>query len=161
MLIGESISLRPLKKSDIDLLISIENNDKYWEFGSEYKIYTKDELITYINNAKTDISLAKQYRFVIDLNKNPIGFIDLYNYKVSEVGVGIIIDNHYRNLGYGKDSLQVLINYAFSSLHVKKIYAIVKKSNFNSSKLFISCGFVLSHCEKNLQYFIKLAENQL
>tara|TARA_B100000902_G_scaffold267735_1_gene253791 strand:+ start:7684 stop:8169 length:486 start_codon:yes stop_codon:yes gene_type:complete len=158
MLIGDRITLRELNKSDIDFLISIENNDVNWEFGSEYKFYTRKQLLNYISNARIDISIAKQFRFVIDLDNNPIGFIDLYNYKVSEISIGIIIDSNYRNMGYGKDSLNVLINYAFNILQVNKICACVKKSNLNSINLFISCGFVLSSYEKDLQYFIKLAK---
>ena len=68
MLKGENIVLRPLQDSDLDFLRRIENNTDNWEFGSERKKYSKKELISYIKNAKTDIKVAKQYRFVIDLN---------------------------------------------------------------------------------------------
>tara|TARA_B100001175_G_C19344136_1_gene558938 strand:- start:308 stop:781 length:474 start_codon:yes stop_codon:yes gene_type:complete len=157
MLSGNRVTLRELNESDIDFLISIENNDINWEFGSEYKFYTRKELLTYISNARINISIAKQFRFVIDLDNNPIGFIDLYNYKVSEISIGIIIDSNYRNKGYGKDSLKILISYAFNTLNVNKICACVKNNNFNSINLFISCGFLLSSSKKDLQYFVKLA----
>ena len=80
MLKGKNIVLRPLQNTDLDFLFEIENNIENWQFGSEKKKYNKQELLDYIKNAQTDISLAKQYRFVIDLNSIPIGFIDLFNY---------------------------------------------------------------------------------
>ena len=66
MLKGQNIVLRPLEDSDVYLLDKIENSSEYWEFGSEKKKYSRQELADYILNAKTDISVAKQYRFVID-----------------------------------------------------------------------------------------------
>ena len=89
MLKGRIIVLRPLQKTDLDFLFEIENNTENWQFGSEQKQYEKHELLEYIANAKTDISVAKQYRFVIDFKRTPIGFIDLFEYTTDSAGVGI------------------------------------------------------------------------
>ena len=43
MLVGENISLRSLIDSDLDFLEKIENNDSLWQYGSEQKIYTREE----------------------------------------------------------------------------------------------------------------------
>ena len=98
MLKGKNITLRPLQDSDLDFLFEIENNTENWQFGSEKKQYNKQDLLDYIVNAKTDITVAKQYRFVIDLNSTPIGFIDLFDYTTDSAGVGVIITKDYRKL---------------------------------------------------------------
>ena len=62
MLNGKNVILRSLEKTDLNFLAEIENNQENWEFGSERKIFSKDELLFYIKNAKIDIQVAKQYR---------------------------------------------------------------------------------------------------
>ena len=143
MLKGSRITLRPLLMSDLLFLKSIENNNENWQYGTEEKVYNSAELITYINNSKTDINVAKQYRFVIDYNSFPIGFIDLFNFTAESVYIGIIISKENRNRGFAKESLELIINYSFMSLKVNKIYATVSIDNSNSIKLFKSCCFVI------------------
>ena len=159
MLKGKNIVLRPLQNSDLDFLFDIENNTGNWQFGSEQKQYNKQELLDYIANAKTDITVAKQYRFVIDLNSTPIGFIDLFDYTTDSAGVGVIITKDYRNKGFAKEALNLLTDYAFIILDINQLYCSITKDNLVSIKLFSSCGFGLQREEKELQYFIKLANN--
>ena len=157
MLKGRNIVLRPLQKTDLDFLFEIENNIENWQFGSEKKKYNKQELLDYITNAKTDISLAKQYRFVIDLNSTPIGFIDLFNYTNDSAGMGVIITEKYRKKGFAKEALNLLADYAFVILDINQLYCSITKDNLRSIKLFTSCGFEPKKEKKGLQYFVKLA----
>jgi len=158
MLKGKKIVLRPLQNSDLDFLERIENNTENWQFGSEKKKYNKPELLDYIANAKTDIKIDKQYRFVIDLNSIPIGFIDLFNYNTDSAGIGVIIAKDYRNKGFAKEALGLLSDYAFSTINLFKLHCNIAKDNLESIKLFTSCGFELEKEEKELQYFVKLAK---
>jgi diamine N-acetyltransferase len=158
MLKGENIVLRPLQNSDFDFLKRIENNTDNWQFGSEREEYSDEQLSDYITNAKTDIKTAKQYRFVIDLNSTPIGFIDLFDYTANSAGVGVIITENYRNKGFAKQALHLLIDYAFTTVNVFKLHCAIAKDNLESIKLFSSCGFELERQEKELQYFVKLAK---
>ena len=157
MLKTEKIALRPLQKSDFDFLKRIENNTDNWQFGSERKEHSDKELSDYIANSKTDIKVAKQYRFVIDLNSTPIGFIDLFDYTADSAGVGVIIAKNYRNKGFAKHALHLLNDYAFSTVNFK-LHCAIAKDNLASIKLFTSCGFDLEREEKELQYFVKLAK---
>ena len=159
MLKGKNITLRPLQDSDLDFLFEIENNTENWQFGSEKKQYNKQELLDYIKNAQTDISLAKQYRFVIDLNSIPIGFIDLFNYTNDNAGIGVIITEKYRKKGFAKEALNLLDDYAFVILDINQLYCSITKDNLRSMKLFTSCGFESKKEKKGLQYFVKLAKN--
>ena len=157
MLKGKNIALRSLEKSDFYFLKRIENNTDNWQFGSERKEYSDKQLSAYIANAKTDIKVAKQYRFVIDLNSAPIGFIDLFDYIDNSAGVGVIVTENYRNKGFAKQALHLLSDYAFTTVNVFKLHCAIAKDNLESIKLFTSCGFELEKEEKDLQYFIKLA----
>ena len=161
MLKGENILLRSLQYSDLDFLETIENNKEYWKFGSEFKQYTRHDLAEYIANATTDVKSAKQYRFVIDLNSTPIGFIDLFDYEIESAGVGIIIAEDYRKNGFANEALNLLVEYAFLVLDVKTLYAKVKKDNLASMKLFTGCRFTLQRKKSDFRYFIKLAKKNM
>ena len=157
MLKGDNIKLRVLEESDLDFLDSIENNQENWHFGSERKHFEKQELLDYIRKAKTDIKIAQQYRFVITFNKIPIGLIDLFDYTNNKANVGIIIKKKYRRKGYGKEALNLLANYSFTILGIKKLSAMIEKNNLASIYLFKTCDFQLKQEKDNVQIFSKLA----
>ena len=159
MLEGKNILLRPLKISDLYFLEHIENNNENWKYGSEKKKYNWAELEDYIKKSSTDISIAKQYRFVIDLHNTPIGFIDLYDYTENSAGIGIIVAKDYRNKGFAKEALSILIDYSFYHLNITQLNAIVEKKNQPSIKLFFSCNFRINTEKENLKYFTRLAKN--
>ena len=159
MLETDKIVLRPLRDADLSFLEKVENDKENWQFGSEQKQYSKQELVDYIANARRDIKIAKQYRFVIDLNSTPIGFIDLFNYANDSAGMGVIITEKYRKNGFAKEALNLLTDYAFIILDINQLHATIKKDNLASIKLFTSCGFERRKELKDLQYFVKLAEN--
>ena len=159
MLKGDNILLRSLRYSDLEFLEYIENNKENWRFGSEEKEYTHQELSDYITNSSVDISIAKQYRYLIDFKDNSVGFIDLFDYTKDSVQVGVIISENFRNIGFGKESLDIIIDYVFNVLSVREIYASVTKDNLASTRLFNSCNFDLSREEGDFLYFVKLAKN--
>ena len=159
MLKSDKILLRPLQLSDLDFLFEIENNKENWKYGAENKQYTKEELTNYIANAKQDIATAGQFRFVIDLENTPIGFIDLFDYTTNSAGVGVIIAKNYRRRGFAKEALKLLSIYSFETLNLKRLDCNIEKDNLASIKLFTSCCFELEREKKELKYFVKLAKN--
>ena len=156
MLKGNNIILRPLKNTDLDFLHHIENNADNWQFGGDKRKFSKSDLLNYISNSKTDIKLAKQYRFVIELNNFPIGFIDLFDYKKSSVGLGIIITDNQRRKGYASEAINIISNYIFNTLKVAKIYANIQKDNLASIKLFTSCNFQIKNKNNEIIFLVKL-----
>ena len=161
MLKGTKIVLRSLQPTDLDFLEKIENNEENWQFGSERKENSRRDLELYILNAKADIKLAKQYRLVIQLSGLAIGFIDLFNYTIKSAGIGIIIDKEYRNKGFAKEALNLIIDYSFDVLNISQLHVSIAKDNIASLKLFSSCRFELETETENLQYFFKLAKNKI
>ena len=154
---GKNIILRPLEESDLDFLYYIENNKENWKYGGERQYFKKQDLLNYIRKAKTDIKIAQQYRFVIIVNKIPIGLIDLFDYASNKANVGIIIKKKYRRKGYGKEALDLLVNYSFTILGIKKLFAMIEKNNLASIYLFKTCNFHLKQQKDNVQIFSKLA----
>ena len=154
MLKSDKILLRPLKLSDLDFLFEIENNKENWRYGTENKQYTKEELTNYIANAKQDITNAGQFRFVIDLENIPIGFIDLFDYTTNSAGVGVIIAKNYRRRGFAKEVLKLLIDYATKTFKIEKLHCSIQEDNFVSINLFTSCGFELDENKEEYNYYV-------
>jgi len=144
VLLGKNISLRALEPEDIDFLLAAENNEKYWELSSTQAPFSRHLLENYIENAHQDIYEAKQYRFIIcNQIDTPVGMIDMFDFNPlhQRVGIGILIlDKHQQN-GYGKEALELIIDYAFTYLNIHQLYANITSDNERSIQLFKKFNF--------------------
>ncbi len=143
MLATAEIKLRTLKDTDLDFLFSLENDKSLWAVSGTTESFSLVQLANYISHAKQDIAIAEQFRFVIDWQGKAIGCIDLYeyNFKKQNAGVGIVILKEYRGKGFAKQSLALLIKYAWEKLHLKQLHTGIFSDNKASLALFQSVGF--------------------
>ena len=143
MLVSAEIKLRSLEDTDLDFLFSLENDKSLWSVSGTTEPFSLAELSNYISHAKENISIAQQFRFVIDWQGKAIGCIDLYeyNFKKQNAGVGIVILKQYRRKGFAKQSLTLLIKYAWEKLHLKQLHTGIFSDNKASLALFQSVGF--------------------
>ncbi|MDG2059132.1 MAG: GNAT family N-acetyltransferase [Flavobacteriales bacterium] len=149
----KKIKLRTLLSTDLEFLQKIENDKNLWEYGSDRKKFTKEELTNYIKNSSEKIQKAKQFRFVVDYNNTPVGFVDLFEYKDSSAGVGIIIDEEYQKRGFASESLRLLIDYSLEDLKLKNLHCKISKSNLRSIQLFTSSGFTFTKEKDNVCFY--------
>mgnify|MGYP003434105400 CR=1 FL=1 len=147
---GQNIHLRALEPEDLDFLYEIENNESIWEVSNTQTPYSKWVLKQYLENAHQDIFEAKQLRLVIVLSETneKIGLIDLFDFdaKNSRAGIGIIISENFRNQGIGKETLQLISNYAFTHLILHQLFA--KKTTNNKANLQLFRNFVYQKKKK-------------
>ena len=143
MLVSSEIKLRTLKDTDLDFLFSLENDKSLWAVSGTTEPFSLADLANYISHANQDIAIAEQFRFVIDWQGKAIGCIDLYeyNFKRQNAGVGIVILKEYRRKGFAKQSLTLLIKYAWEKLHLKQLHTGIFSDNKASLSLFQSVGF--------------------
>jgi len=143
MLVSAEIKLRSLEDTDLDFLFSLENDKSLWAVSGTTEPFSLVQLANYISHAKEDIAIAEQFRFVIDWQGKAIGCIDLYeyNFKRQNAGVGIVILKQYRRKGFAKQSLTLLIKYAWEKLHLKQLHTGIFSDNKASLALFQSVGF--------------------
>jgi len=143
MLISAEIKLRTLEDTDLDFLFSLENDKSLWAVSGTTEPFSLADLANYISHAKQDIAIAEQFRFVIDWQGKAIGCIDLYeyNFKKQNAGVGVVILKEYRRKGFAKQSLTLLIKYAWEKLDLKQLHTGIFSDNKASLALFQSVGF--------------------
>ena len=146
MLINKKISIRKVQKKDVDFLYDLENDIKLWKVSQTKQKFTKKEISDFVYNARFDIAITSQVRFIIDLDNKSIGCIDLYDYNFikNQAGVGIVVIEDYRRNGYAKQALEKLIFYSWNKIFIKKLYAFIDSENIASIKLFLSLGFKAS-----------------
>ncbi|GAB6121593.1 GNAT family N-acetyltransferase [Dysgonomonas termitidis] len=140
------ISLRAVEPEDLDQLYGWENSTALWVHGNTLAPYSKLILRQYINDAlEMDIFQSKQLRLMIDLTdeKVTIGTIDLYEIDAHNrrAGIGILIDEAFRQKGYASQALSLMGDYAFNFLYLHQLYAYISVSNTNSIRLFEKAGY--------------------
>lgn len=143
---GNIVFLRALEPEDLEFVYAIENDENIWEVSNTITPYSKFLIRQYLENAHQDIYEAKQLRLAIckSTTSEAIGLIDLFDFdaKNKRAGIGIIIQNEIdRNSGFGKESLGLVINYAFEQLQLHQLYANIGTENKASISLFTTFGF--------------------
>jgi len=143
---GNICCLRALEPEDLDFVYQVENDESLWEVSHTQTPFSKYLIKQYLENAHLDIYEAKQLRLVIVDNKtnSPVGLIDLFDFdpKNERVGLGVVISSEQnRKLGFGNESISLLIKYVFEYLNVHQIYVNISTDNSASIQLFSNFGF--------------------
>jgi len=142
---GKHIYLRALEPEDLDFVYAIENDTALWELSDTQTPYSRFLIKQYLENAQQDIFEAKQLRLAIcNNNDNTIGLIDVFDFNIKNkrAGIGILIKSESERFkGYGKEALELLVEYCFSKLHLHQVYANISENNLPSLNLFEGNGF--------------------
>lgn len=161
---GKRIYLRALEPEDLSFLQTIENDERIWELSNTQTPYSQYILKQYLANAYKDIYEAKQLRLIIsNYEDKSLGMIDLFDFdfKNSRAGVGILLyEQEDRQLGYGKEALQLLIDYSFTHLNLHQLYCNITQDNEASIKLFTNQGFEKVGTKKDWIYSNKKYKNE-
>ncbi|MCK0115213.1 GNAT family N-acetyltransferase [Gelidibacter sp. F63206] len=161
---GKHIYLRALEPEDLSFLSRIENDETLWELSHTQTPYSQYILKEYLANSHLDIYEAKQLRLVIsNYAGQPLGMIDLFDFdfKNSRAGIGVLI-RHLgdRQKGYGKEALQLLIDYSFKHLNLHQLYCNILEDNKASIKLFTNQGFEIVGLKKDWVFSNKTYKNE-
>lgn len=147
---GENIKLRAMEPSDLDVLYEWENDPANWIVSNTTAPFSKHVLQKYIENAHLDIYEARQLRLmIVRLRHSPgereiIGAIDLFDFDPLNLraGVGILIAREEdRMKGIATETISILCDYAFQSLHLHQLWCNVSEDNEASLRLFKKSGF--------------------
>ena len=152
MLIGKNIILKLIEKEDLPLLVEWKNSD-YAEFY-EYPL----------SDLKQEIWFEKytyrgEFLFTINTPHHKIGMIGLSNidYRNSHAEFGrLTIEKQYRDKGYGKEALKLLLEYAFKHLNLHSVYLdtfqVMKVLSLYEAVGFKREGLKREHIYKNGKY---------
>lgn len=148
LLSNDDILLRAPEPEDLEYLYRWENDPDLWKYAAITSPYSRYALKEYISAGTHDIYQTNQLRFIIEdkLRGIPAGTVDLYDFDPhhQRAGVGILVDKDFRRRHIASQSIRLVIEYAFSFLHLHQLYVHIPVLNQPSILLFRSVGFVFS-----------------
>ena len=138
----KNVTLRRPKLLDLDQLLLWENNLDNSLFSDNPIFYTTEQIKEFLNSDQ-DIFLDRQIRFIIDSSGFPVGCVDLFKYDMvnSRAGVGIFIDEKFRNMGIATKALSLLKSICIKDYFISNLYVNILHSNKASIQLFERAGF--------------------
>ena len=146
MLQGINIILRPLKLSDWERTIEWRNSlsIKNMAMMHPFPITELNEKDWYAGMVgSTDNSTV--YFTITGKDDKPLGFISLrkINYINRNCHLGIVIgESTDRGRGYGREAMELILNYAFKTLNLHKVTVEVLCGNDHAIGLYKKLGFV-------------------
>ena len=165
---NDTITLRCAEPEDAELIYRWENDRDIWRVSGTHVPFTRFQIEQFLlgNN---DLFSNKQLRLMIDLNETgeSIGCIDIFEYDSINLraGIGILIDNAFRQQGFAKAALALCIQYLFTDLMLHQVYCSIDETNIESQELFGSHGFELCGRRKDWlktsESFLDVLEYQL
>ena len=149
----KNIYLRAVEPKDADVLYEWENDRSIWVVSNTQIPFSKFVLEEFSNSSHQDIYTNKQLRLMVNETESgkTVGCIDIFEFdpQHARAGVGIYIHKDFREKGLASECLQLIIDYAFKTLHLKQIYSHINASNQASLNLFIKNGFEKTALKKS------------
>ena len=145
-LIGNKVKLRPFKEEDASATLAWRQDRELIKMA-EFHYYPvtpelEKEWLLNILNSKSKTSI---YFAIEDISASKMaGFFHLkdIDYISRNAWLGIIIgDTESRGKGYGKETMQLGLGYAFNYLNLRKILLEVLDVNTPAINLYTSLGF--------------------
>jgi|UPI0003737F5A RimJ/RimL family protein N-acetyltransferase len=143
-LIGEKIYLRPLQAEDSALIVSGENNPLVRETlflflpnyplltaeRIEQQVHSKESVVLTIVEKTTDQAVGQTALFRIDwVSRAAIFYLTL-------------LEPACWGKGYGTESTQLMVDYAFETLNLNRIQLHVCAENMAAIKIYQKVGFI-------------------
>ncbi len=142
------IAFRAPEPEDLDLFYRWENDASLWKYGSTLAPVSRFVLRDYLKLEGEDIYMKRQQKMVVMLKESsePIGTIDLFDFDPyhNRAAIGMMIDSPFQRQGYALEAVELLVNYAFSFLHLHQLYAEIPVSNSPCFRLFSKLNFQLT-----------------
>ena len=133
-----NISLRKIEPTDLPFLYQWENDASAWADGSNHNPLSQQDLRAYIESTTGDIYRDGQLRLIVEDSGKTLGCIDLFDFdpRNRRAAIGMYIAPEYRGNGVGKAAVEALENYAFKTLDLRVLYAVIATNNEPCSRLY-------------------------
>ena len=142
-----NIQLRAIEPSDLEVLYLWENDPDVWRVSGTLAPVSRDRLARFISEQCYDLYATRQMRLIVDVDGVMVGSVDIFDFEPlhRRFGLGILIyaDEHRRR-GYASRVIELIKEYARTTLDLKQIWVTIDEDNPASIALFESCGFRLS-----------------
>jgi RimJ/RimL family protein N-acetyltransferase len=147
MLKGERVILGPVKRKYIDYFLKWFNDPEITQYLVMYRPMTRIEEEEWMEKLKDredtillSITIPKDDGSEILIGNCGIHRIDWKN-RSAEIGI-TIGEKEYQNKGYGTEAIELLLDYAFSTVNLNRIELSVYEYNVRALKVYSKLGFI-------------------
>lgn len=141
---NDTLRLRALEPTDLDLLYAWENDAAVWTVSDTAAPYSRQVLWQYLENYTGDIFQSRQLRLIIELNDGTaVGTVDFFHYDPlnNRAELGLLIAPEHRGHDYGQMALQLARDYAGQHIGMRQLYVYIRTDNTACLNLFLNFGF--------------------
>ncbi|MDQ3863796.1 MAG: GNAT family N-acetyltransferase [Actinomycetota bacterium] len=138
---GESVTLRPPRASDVELVYSWDRDPELaaWNGRSPISISLSAARRDYLS--RWEDSGVKT--FIIEAQGHPIGMATLYDFRRDGCELGIKIGpGDFRGKGYATEAVALLLGYVFDTLGLSAVRGSTLAHNERMRRVFEKNGFV-------------------
>ncbi len=141
---GVKVRLEKVKREHADTLHDLISNREVSK-SLTIEISSYKDFLDYLRYLHSQWELNRDFSYAI-INKSteePIGQVSLYNLNFlhNRAEIGLWIGNQFWNKGYGNDTLNTLVDYAFKQLSMNRLQAHIFTTNARSIHLFEKLNF--------------------
>lgn len=141
--------IRRLKHEDAELMLEWmhdKNINKAFRFPFEKS--TLESVTKFIDNSFTD---TNRHFAIADDNDEYLGTVSLKNISMANKSAeySIVVRSAARGTGAAKLATENVLDYAFDTLGLHKVYLNVLERNEHARRFYIKCGFVYEGTSKD------------
>lgn len=141
-IVGNKIFLSPFDKTDIPILTKWMNDPIVASgWGNPYGLINEDKMYEQMQNNQKN---GYCFSIITKEEEKLVGYCMIYNFdKVCRsASFGVIIgDEEERNRGYGRDAVNLILEFAFKTLNIHSVYLGVFDFNKVAVDLYTKIGF--------------------
>ncbi|MHA2032108.1 MAG: GNAT family N-acetyltransferase [Candidatus Kariarchaeaceae archaeon] len=146
MLFGQNIYLRGLELTDVTELMKHWNNAEVKKFLISSVPHSIQEEVEWVKHTWKLRKDGKSFIFAIIYKETDLYIGNIEIEIISQISrrgaIGIVIFNQdYWNKGFGTESIQILLNFAFNILNLNSVELEVFAYNQRAKQCYKKCGF--------------------
>lgn len=139
---GNNVLIRAIEIDDAPLLLDMINDPETENMLGGYSFpVSEHQQVAWINNLTSD---PRTFRGMIEVEGKAIGTVILtdidHKNGTAEFHIKLGTGN-VRGKGYGVDTCNAIIKYAFKELRLNCVYSTVRADNIPSQKMLLKAGF--------------------
>lgn len=140
-LTGKTVYLRAMEQDDLEIVTCINNESNVRIMGDDdapYPLSMKD--LETFNDQNNE---GKNFVIVSVIDKKIIGSLAIYavNHQNLNCELSIVLSEPFQGKGYGREAMDIIIEFIFHYLPMNKIKVQVFSFNSNAISLYKSLGF--------------------
>lgn len=142
MLTGDRVVLRPFRPEDVEPLWQARLDRVTWAQTSDAPLLPQT-LTEYRARYEAPVT-GSDAQFAVEADGALAGRCGLFHVDdlARHAELGILLLEHARGRGYGKDVLRVLLDYAFRSRNLRRVHLQTLPSNVAAVAAYRAVGFV-------------------